>query len=95
MTPPSAEPTPQQLHLSDESEEGDEEDEEAAEKAEVATAEEQHMQPQMQILPPMRMKSQRYQLKAEQLGNGNQFSWKVFKQHIKYTEKRKMVFHKW
>ena len=92
MTPQSAEPSPQQLHLSDESEEGEEGDEGA--EAEVATAEDQYVQPQLPISSPMRKKSHRYQLPAEQLDwlnkqteekqassleNGNQSNWTVFR----------------
>ena len=65
MNIPSTEPTPQHLHLSDESEEGEEEDMGA--EAEVATAGDQHVLPLLQISSPMRKKSQRYQLPAEQL----------------------------
>ena len=82
-------------YLSEESEEGEEEDEEIEAEVEVDTAEDQHVQPQLQTSSPLRKKPQRYQLPAEQLDgfdkhsakeeraprfeNGNQCNWKVFR----------------
>ena len=67
MTPPSTEPIPQQLYLSDESEEGKEEDESVEGEAEVDKAEDPFVQPKLQISFPLRKKSKRYQLSAGQL----------------------------
>ena len=89
---PSSEPDPQQLHLSDESEEEYEEDEEEESEVEVDTAKNT---PLVTNSPPMRIKSSRYHLPAEQqdwfdkhfeidkkpprLENGIVTKWKLFR----------------